>query len=290
MNEPTVDTQRASDGYEIRISVWPAADTPRGRVVILHGIQSHAGWYQNLGQTLASHGYETHFLDRRGSGKNSRDRGHAPSMKRLVDDIAERLHSLRQSDPRTPIILAGISWGGKTALLTAAREPSLLDALVLICPGIKPRIGVPFTTRLRIAFALLTNSHKTFPLPLNDPGLFTANPEKQRFIANDPLTLRIGTAGLLASSALIDRALRRIPSKVTQPALLMLAGRDRIIDNPKTLAYFSQLASPENQVVEYPEAHHTLEFELAPQRYALDLLTWLDRRPWGTIKNDESRS
>ena len=29
-------------------------------------------------------------------------------------------------------------------------------------------------------------------------------------------------------------------------------------------------------MIEYPEAHHTLEFEPDPTRYALDLIVWLE--------------
>src|SRR5438309_6017869 len=118
MTEPRVETQRASDGYLIHVAVWPATGPVRGRVVVLHGVQSHGGWYHRLGRTLADAGYETHFPDRRGSGANRVDRGHAPSARRLVADLAERLRSLRDPDRATPLVLAGISWGGKLALIT----------------------------------------------------------------------------------------------------------------------------------------------------------------------------
>ena len=88
-------------------------------------------------------GYEAHFPDRRGSGANRRDRGHTPSTGRLLDDVAEYLadRSARR-DPASPIALAGISWGGKLAVITAGRRPDLVDALALICPGLHPRVGV----------------------------------------------------------------------------------------------------------------------------------------------------
>jgi hypothetical protein len=37
------------------------------------------------------------------------------------------------------------------------------------------------------------------------------------------------------------------------------------------------MASKEKTIIEYPEAHHTLEFEPDPTRYARDLIVWLDR-------------
>jgi acylglycerol lipase len=267
----------ASDGYPLHVRVWPSVDRPRGHVVVLHGVQSHGGWYHRLGRTLSSSGYTVSFPDRRGSGANARERGHTPSARRLNLDVAEWLRAVRAEHADQPIALAGISWGGKLAVIAAGRYPQLVDALALICPGLHPRVGVSRTERLQIAWAFLTNRHKTFLIPLSDPALFTDNPEGQSFIASDPYSLRQGTAGLLAASFIIDRLVTLAPTRIRQPALLMVAGRDLIVDNARTRAYFDRLASPKREVIEYPEGHHTLEFDSEPSHYALDLVTWLDR-------------
>src|SRR6185437_12488289 len=146
----------------------------------------------------------------------------APSSRRLVDDLAERLETLRALDPALPLALAGISWGGKLAVIVAAAHPSLVDAIALICPGLQPRVGVTSGERWRIAWAYFTNRHKTFSLPLSEPELFTASPEGQAFIAADRLGLHAGTAGLLATSTFIDLRVRRARRRVKQPILLML--------------------------------------------------------------------
>src|SRR4051794_16935277 len=153
LSEPRVETQVASDGYAIHVAVWPVSGPLHGRLVVIHGVQSHGGWYHRLGRTLAQAGYEAHFPDRRGSGANRADRGHAPTARRLIADLAERLRTLRDCDPTTPLMLAGISWGGKLALITAAGHPDLVDALALICPGLQPRVGVTAGERFRIAWA-----------------------------------------------------------------------------------------------------------------------------------------
>lgn len=275
--DPTESKWQAADGYPIHLRVWAAVGAIRGRVVILHGVQSHGGWYANLGRTLAGRGYEVHFPDRRGSGANRPDRGHTPSMGRLIDDVTGYLSTLRQADSVMPTTLVGISWGGKLAVIVAGRRPDLVGALALICPGLHPRVGVSRWERLRIALAYFFNRTKTFPIPLNDPALFTPSHAGQEFIANDPLGLRAATAGLLAASTFIDRVVKRMPPLIHQPALLMLAGKDRIVDNDKTRAYFDRLASADRRVIDYPDGHHTLEFDPDPSRYALDLADWLDR-------------
>jgi alpha-beta hydrolase superfamily lysophospholipase len=279
--EPAVRSFLAGDGYPQSALGWRSAfadAAPRGIVLALHGVQSHAGWYHGLGRRLAGAGYEAVFPDRRGSGANRLARGHAPSARRLVEDIGRIAGELKAGAPSRPVVLAGISWGGKLVLAAAARFPDRIDAIALIGPGLTPRVGVPRRERLGIAAAVLTgrSARVTFPIPLADPALFTADPEAQEFIAGDPLSLRRGTAGLLASSFFLDRMVRRASGRVRQPALLLLAGRDRIVDNARTLAIFERLAGPSKRVIEYPEAHHTLEFEPDPSRYARDLIAWLD--------------
>ncbi len=179
--------------------------------------------------------------------------------------------------------LAGISWGGKTAVITAARHPDLVDSLALICPGLQPRVGVPLKERLRIALAFFTNRRKTFPIPLSNPALFTDNPVGQQFIADDPLGLRQATAGLLAASTFIDRMARKSLRRLEQPVLLILASEDRIVDNARTLRYFERVASRDKQVMTYHGAHHTLEFEPDPTRYAHFLAEWLDQHAHANV-------
>ncbi len=275
---PQIRSLVASDGYPLHIALWPPPSEAevRGHVMVLHGVQSHGGWYHRLGRSLSAAGYFTSFPDRRGSGANQRDRGHTPSARRLIRDLVEWIGTVRREQPGVPVAVAGISWGGKLAVILAARHPELVDALALICPGLHPRVGVTARERLQIAWAFLTNRRKKFPIPLSDPALFTDNPEAQAFIAADPLSLHEATAGLLAASIFIDLWVARTPPRVKQSALLMQAGQDRIIENDRTLAFFKRLAASDSTVIAYPEGHHTLEFDPDPARYARDLIAWLD--------------
>lgn len=274
----------ASDGRPLAVLEWQdeLRRTPRAAIVVLHGVQSHAGWYHGLGHRLAAAGFVAIFPDRRGSGANAQARGHAASSGQLVEDVAAQLADLRTryaTDPvRPPVLLAGISWGGKLVIATAAQRPDLVDGIALICPGLTPRVGVTVGEKLGIALAVLTGraARRTFPIPLSDPALFTGDSKAQAFIASDPLSLRQGTAGLLASSFFLDRRVRRAPGRVQQPALLMLAGQDRIVDNARTRATFERLASERKTIIDYPEAHHTLEFEPDPTRYVADLVRWVE--------------
>lgn len=115
MTEPSFEVRpfTASDGYPLHVIDWTAPGKPRGLVVVLHGVQSHGGWYHGLGARLAEAGYTAIFPDRRGSGANQKDRGHTPNSKRLILDIAELIRTRRAENPGLPVTIAGISWGGE---------------------------------------------------------------------------------------------------------------------------------------------------------------------------------
>jgi alpha-beta hydrolase superfamily lysophospholipase len=269
-------THTASDGYRWAYRHYPAAGAPRGRVVCLHGIQSHAGWYEHSCTRLSCDGYDVSFLDRRGAGVNQAARGDSPNFRRLLDDVAEFLAHLKKATPG-PTFLVGISWGGKLAVALQRHRPGLVDGLVLLCPGFFPQVRPSLRERLAIAWARLTNPTRLFPTPLREPELFTATPRWLEFLRNDPLSLHQATARFQVSSVFLDRYLRRAPPFVTVPTLLLLAGKDRIIHNGPTRAYVERFAG-EKEVIEYPEASHTLEFEPEPEEFVGDVRGWMERR------------
>jgi alpha-beta hydrolase superfamily lysophospholipase len=278
-----IKTHTASDGYRWHYRHYVPDSPPRGRVVCLHGIQSHGGWYEHSSNRLRDAGIEVFFLDRRGSGMNTEGRGDTPSYRRLLDDVAEFIQSLHAAEPAPPrgrrlnVILVAISWGGKLAVALQRRHPGLVDGTALLCPGLCPKVGPTFRERLAILGARLVSPRRLFPIPLNEPGLFTSSTHGQEFIRDDPLALRRATARFFVESARLDGYLRFVPSHVTVPTLLMLAGNDRIIDNGRTRLYVERFATTDKEIVEYPGAHHTLEFEPEPERHLRDLISWLER-------------
>jgi alpha-beta hydrolase superfamily lysophospholipase len=262
----------SSDGYEWQqCRFLPAGN--KAEVVLLHGIQSHGKWYDRTCRELAAADYGVSFLDRRGCGSNERDRGDAPSFRRLLDDIAEFMAGLRR-----PRFLVGISWGGNLAVALQRRHPGLTDGLVLIAPGLCPRVRPPFGEGLRIFVSRLFSPRRQFWIPLNEPQLFTANRERQKFIRDDPLALHQASARLLFESRRMDIYLRFAPKHVTMPVLVLLGGRDRIIDNAATRRFVDRFATADRTVTEYPEAHHTLEFEADGPPFLDDLLRWLEKQ------------
>ena len=279
--QPSVERFVTSDGYQHHFRRWTPADRPKGFIVCLHGIQSHSGWYDYSSRKLCEAGYEVVFVDRRGSGLNQRERGHARHEERLLNDVSQILEDVRsrrnEMAPTVPVTLLGLSWGGKLAACVAARRQELIDGLVLLYPGIRSRFEASWYDNAKLSLANKAELHeKTVPIPLDDPALFTGQAESQKFIANDDLALRDVTVSFLLANRELDRLASASPPEIRCPAVLMLSGQDRIIDNDATREWFGTLASQERTIREYPNASHTLEFEPDRDGWIQDLLSWLD--------------
>lgn len=275
---PCVETFRASDGYDFYLRRWQPVGQPRARIVWLHGIRSHGGWYTRSCSELASAGYEVVFLDRRGAGWNSAHRGDSPSFRRLLDDVVEYIKHLRRERAGLPLYLGGISWGGKLAVGVPYRCPGLIQGLILACPGLVPIITPPFAQRMRIAAARVIRPSRRFPIPLNEPDLFTADAHWQDFIEQDRFGLRQATARFLFGSFSLDLYLKRAARRIVEPTLLLLAGQDRVISNTGTRTFVQRFPATDLSVIEYPPAHHTLEFEGAAHPFVADIQHWIEQR------------
>lgn len=113
-----------------------------------------------------------------------------------------------------------------------------------------------------------------FLIPLSDAALFTATPRWLEFLNNDTLALRQATARFLFESRRLDSYLDSAGAWIREPVLLMLAGRDRIIDNAATMAFAASMGARQLTVEMFGDAHHTLEFESDPRPIFQCLADW----------------
>lgn len=262
LTQPEFVTRRMSDGYEIRGRLWRGDPESGTGVIYLHGIQSHGGWYAWSASLLAESGLSVLLPDRRGSGLNNADRGDTPSMLRWLTDLDDLADWLRASLGVSRPALVGVSWGGKLAAYWAWLNADRVSRLLLIAPGLFPKVSVGIATRAVIGLSALYSPRRQFDLPLGDGDLFTQNQTGQEFINNDRLGLRQATARFLYHSFVLDRRALRIPGKaLTMPITVALAGNDRIIRNHPTQRWIERICSTSVGIQVFPDAEHTLEFE-----------------------------
>ncbi len=276
---PAIRQLTASDGQHLHFQHWTAAKKCRGVIVALHGVQSHSGWYTWSSGQLAAAGYDVYFADRRGSGLNGRQRGHADHGLRLLNDVRQLIRLVRRehADVLLPLTLMSVSWGAKIAAALAAMWSHEIERLALLYPGLISLVHPTWSQNLRLNLGRRFDVRfHGIDIPLTNPGLFTGVPKHQQFIAEDPLTLHRVTSGFLNAGRDLDQIIRDQCQQIVHPTLLMLAGQDRIIDNAATSQLVAGFGSEHQTTIRYPAAQHTLEFEPDRGQFVSDLIEWLE--------------
>jgi pimeloyl-ACP methyl ester carboxylesterase len=196
-------------------------------------------------------------------------------MEVLLEDV--RCARLALGDP--PLHLVGLSWGGKLATAVALDQPRRVGSLILVTPGLRARVDLPLRQKLAVGLSLLCGGRRRFAVPI-EPAMFTRDPELLHYLENDALRVTSVTARLLAVSRQLDRRVRQRIGALEVPVLLMLAGKDEIIDNDAVLRLLSALPEGRLDVRWYPTAMHSIQLEHTEGMVA-DITEFLEAlRPW----------
>lgn len=112
-----------NDGVDISVADYGGSGSP---VLLLHGLAGHAEeWSETTAEWLTEN-HRVVALDVRGHGGSER-RPDDVSIDALVGDVVAALTQLG-----APVVLVGQSLSGVTAIVTAARFPDLVRALVVV--------------------------------------------------------------------------------------------------------------------------------------------------------------
>jgi len=265
----------AGDGVRLHCLHWRSGQSPPSAVVVfLHGIASHAGWFAETAADLNRHGVEVYGLDRRGSGRSGGPRGHLDRYERALDDVEQLVLLAAAEHPRVPLFLAASSWAAKLGVVYAAQRPGPLAGLLLLGPGLLPRVNLSPWRRALVVAGHLVRPTARLPIPLT-PELYTANPPYRDYIRADPLRLLEATTQFYWQTARLDRRRGRDTARLQLPVLLLQGEADQMMDVPATRRWFDGLGGQHSSYRAYPGAGHTLDFEPDRTRYLDDLLGWL---------------
>ena len=156
----------ASDGVNLHYLRWSSGRSPpRAAVIFLHGIASHAGWFGETAADLNSQGVAVYGPDRRGSGRSGGPRGHLERYGRALDDVEEMMRLVSSEHPTTPIFLAASSWAAKLAVVYAAQRPASLSGLLLLGPGLLPKVNLSPPQQLIVVVGHLSPRRPACPFP-----------------------------------------------------------------------------------------------------------------------------
>jgi len=249
--------------------------SPRGVLLLCHGLGEHAGRYGNVVDAVVPDGWAVYGLDQRGHGLSGGRRAHIERYADLLTDFDVFRRTVVDRHPDLPVVLLGHSMGGQIALAYALDHQDDLAGLVLSAPALAgdvvPKPVVPLlralgrvAPRLRPAGIDVTKISK-------DPAVVAAY-QADRLVHHGKPTLALGL-GIVGQFAVLPERARDL----TLPLLLQHGSVDALTDPVGTRLLAATAGSADKTVLWYDGLWHEIYNEPERARPLADLRAWLGR-------------
>lgn len=118
---------------------------PRAILYIVHGLGEHCGRYEDVARWFNARGVAVYSGDYTGFGQTKGKRGHAKSVKQIIDVIIQGIRYMIADHPDTPRFILGHSLGGllATELLLTRSYDVHMDGAIITSPGYRPAFEIP---------------------------------------------------------------------------------------------------------------------------------------------------
>ncbi len=267
-----------SGGLRLHYKCWDVA-TPRGAVIVAHGLGEHTGRYEELAQDLARAGLSTFALDHRGHGRSDGRRGHARRFIRYLQDFEKfRRRVFGAMGPEVPIIFLGHSLGGLILLRYLQEYPGVPAAGAVISA---PLLGLPVDTpRWKEQLArFLYYAIPALPMSTRLPAEYLSHdPEVVEAYERDPLVHdRITPRAYGEIQREIDIAFQKA-SQLELPMLFLVPSDDRLVRPDLMQRFASAIGGAQVRVETYSGLYHEVLNETTRSSVIADVLGWIERQ------------
>jgi acylglycerol lipase len=268
----------SADGTALAGSFW-RRPSPRGVLVISHGLGEHAGCYQHVVEALWPR-LEVEILafDYRGHGRSPGRRGLVARYDDLVADLQSALAWVANERPGLPRFVLGHS-NGALVLIRASLAGLMVDLAgqVLSNPALRLARPVPWYKRLAASVLPIVAPGVTLETGLASDEM-TRDPEMLAQRDADPLRHSRISAPLFFGMARDGPLIAQRASEIRTPTLLVLSEADRVIDGRESRAFFERLASPDKTLRIYPGMLHEPLNDLGRAQVIADIADWITTR------------
>jgi alpha-beta hydrolase superfamily lysophospholipase len=268
---------KTADGLDLYLRRWQAEDVPhRWTFVVVHGLGEHGGRYQHLAEWFTPLGATVYAMDHRGHGRSGGQRGHAPSLNVLLDDIDAVVVRAR-TESGGPVVLIGHSFGGLLAIAYALKNPDHLDKAIFSAPALIARVKVPAWKRTLASVLPKVAPKASFANEI-DANVLSHDPANAPAYRSDPLVHNRITAGLYGDTIARGEEFITRAAELRVPFLLLHGRDDQIVDPVGSQRFFARATAPERAFCVYPGFYHEIFNEVDRERVFQDIESWLTQR------------
>lgn len=260
-------------GYNIFFRSWRPEGKPRGVVVIVHGFNSHSGYYVWTAEQLTASGLAVYALDLRGRGKSDGERFYVEKFADYVEDVVTFVKLAKSREPGLPVFVLGHSAGGVVSCIyTLEHQPEIAG---LICESFAFQVPAPdFALAVFKGLAHLAPHAHVLHLKNED---FSRDPAVVKAMNEDPLIAHeTQPTQTLAEMVRADERLKKEFPLVALPLLILHGTHDKATKPSGSQLFHDNAGSNDKTLKLYEGAYHDLLNDIDKETVMADVKAWLD--------------
>jgi acylglycerol lipase len=254
---------------------WKNGYDPKGIMIIIHGLNSHSGYYENFALQLNKNNYEVYAIDLPGRGHSDGERYYISDYRDIIEDIDQLVDMVKSANPTLPVFLFGHSAGGVFASAYAIDHQYKIRGL--ISASFAFEVPAPGFALSAIKFLGHIIPH-TRLVKLNN-GDFSRNKSVVEAMNSDPLIENEKQPARTMQQLLLAAEYVKKEMPEINLSLLILHGTADKATKPSGSKYFMEHASSTDKQLKLYEGHyHDLLNDKNNEIVISDIVRWLNER------------
>jgi len=262
----------SAGGLRIFTRSWRPEGPPRGVIILVHGFNSHSGYYLWAAEQLLASGLAVYALDLRGRGKSDGERYYIDKFSEYQSDVDALVRLARTRDAGLPMFMLGHSAGGVIACSYVLDHQA--DFAGLVCESFAYQVPAPdFALSVLKGLSHLAPHAHVLKLKKED---FSRDPKVVQALLDDPmLANEVQPTKTVAEMVRADERLKRDFKLFTLPLLIIHGTRDTVTRPEGSSEFHANAGSKDKTLKLYEGYFHDPLNDIGKEAVMADIRSWI---------------
>ena len=273
--QPTTSSFSNAAGLKIFTRSWLPATNIRGVIVLVHGLNSHSGYYQWVAEQFVAVNYAVYALDLEGRGQSEGERFYVQSIYDFTKEVDQLVSIAKTAHPKLPFFILGHSAGGVVACLYTLEYPGKVNGL--ICESFAYQVPAPdFALTVLKGLSHIAPHLHTIKLKNED---FSRDAAVVTAMNNDPLIAHESQPSKTMEQLVIaDERLKKEFPLITLPVLILHGTADKATKYSGSQFFYDNTGAKDKTLKLYEGHYHDLLNDTDKELVMMDILKWVGER------------
>ena len=259
-------------GLKIFTRTWLPDTNISGVIIIVHGFNSHSGYYQWVAGQFTNQHYAVYALDLQGRGQSEGERFYMQNIEDSINDIDTLVDIAKTAHGGLPVFILGHSAGGVLSCIYTLEHQEKINGL--ICESFAYQVPAPdFALAIIKGLSHLAPHFHAVKLKNSD---FSRNPAVVEFMNNDTLIANEAQpTKTMQQLVLGDERLKKEIPLITLPVLILHGTKDNAAKYSGSQFFYDYAGASDKTLKLYEGHYHDLLNDIDKEKVMADVLEWV---------------